>query len=278
MRLNLGKIWRAFGCGLFLTLIGVGGTIMAVTIFPLIALLSRDDEKRRRRIQWTLHVVFKVYCGAIHWMRVSDIEIVGADRLRNLTGTLIVANHPSLLDVVMIMAAIPSVQCVVKAGLWRNPFFRLTVGGAGYIRNDLEPEQLLEACLTTLRSGGNLIIFPEGTRTIPGEVPRLRRGFANLATLAPCNIQPITITCDPPILHKGNPWWRVPDRRSRFRMEVGETLDINRFMGYRFRSLGARKLVEYLDNYYAEKLAHGQPGTQDHPVDRGRFETGRSVA
>lgn len=278
MRISPGKIWRGFGAGLFLTLIGVGGSLMALTVFPVITMVSRDPASRQRRVLYAIHLSFRVYCAGIRWMGMASIEIIGAERLRQLRGALIVANHPSLLDVVMIMAATPSVQCIVKAGLWRHPFFRLTVGGAGFIRNDLEPEALLAACAQALGEGRNLIVFPEGTRTIPGTSPKLQRGFANMATLVPCSVQVVTITCDPPILYKGNPWWRVGEKRSHFRLEVGELVDIARFLDDRPRPLAARRLVGYLENFYAEKLGYGHAGTRVEDIDHRSAETGRSVA
>lgn len=275
---RLDRFYRGFGAALFLTVIGVGGTLLALTVFPLIAGLTREHERRRLRFQWVLHHSFRLYCAAIHAMRIAEIAIVGAERLRGLEGGLIVANHPSLLDVVLIMAAVPRVQCVVKGALWRNPFFRLTVEGAGYIRNDLDSEALMAACVATLKAGNNLIVFPEGTRTLPGQPVRLRRGFANIATLAEADVQIVTITCDPPVLNKGGAWWRVPRQRSRFRMEVGERLDIQAFMSYRFRPLGARKLVSTLEDFYREKLGHGHAGTGLEGDDRLGVEAGRSVA
>jgi 1-acyl-sn-glycerol-3-phosphate acyltransferase len=254
----LDRVWRLFGTGLFLAIIGVGGSLLALTLFPLITLVTRNRERRRLRIQYLLYLNFKVYCGLIRWLRFADIEISGGERLQGLTGTLIVANHPSLLDVVMIMAAVPNVQCVVKAGLWWNPFFRLTVGGAGFIPNDLDGVAMVEACVATLKAGNNLIIFPEGTRSRLGQPIRFRRGFANIATLAEADLQLLIITCDPPILHKGNPWWRVPNTRSAFKLVVGERLDIRPFLGYRYRSVGVRKLVSSLEGYYTEKLGHGR--------------------
>ncbi len=278
MLLSPSRLWRGFGTALFLALIGLGGTAMALSVFPLIALVVRAPDSRQRQVQWVMHQTFRLYCGAIKRMRIADLEFVGTERLKDLRGTLIVANHPSLLDVVMIMAALPSVQCVVKAGLWRNPFFRLTVSSAGYIRNDLPPEQLVEACVDVLRSGKNLIVFPEGTRTVPGTSPRLRRGFANIATLAEANLQLVTITCDPPVLHKGNPWWHVPERRSHFRMEVGERLEIDQFLRHSFRPLSARKLVSFVENYYSEKLKNGQSGALPQGSHSVGLEAGGSIA
>ncbi|CAA7627925.1 1-acyl-sn-glycerol-3-phosphate acyltransferase [Candidatus Terasakiella magnetica] len=274
----LDRIWRAFGNGLFLTLIGVGGSLLALTVFPLIALTIRDPERRSCRIQGVIHHSFRLYCRAIHWMRIADVVMEGRERLKDLGGVLIVANHPSLLDVVMIMSMVPKVQCVVKAGLWRNPFFRLTVEGAGYIRNDLAPEALMAACVGSLRAGKNLIVFPEGTRTVAGRPLKFQRGFANIATLAEADVQLIHISCAPPILHKGNPWWRVPPTRTRFHLRVGERLDIRPFMSYRFRSVAARKLVERLEHLYSDELAHGRSGVTIEAADHLGPEAGRSVA
>jgi 1-acyl-sn-glycerol-3-phosphate acyltransferase len=275
---RLERIWRAFGTGLFLAIIGIGGSLLAMTVFPLIALLTRQEECRRLRIQWVLHQSFRLYCRAIHLMKIADVRMVEAERLRHLRGTMIIANHPSLLDVVMIMAALPNVQCVVKGGLWKNPFFRLTVEGAGYIRNDLEPEALMQSCVDTLRAGNNLIVFPEGTRTVKGRPMKLHRGFATIALMAEADLQLVRISAEPPLLHKGNPWWRVPETRTEFCMRVCDRLDIKRFMGYRFRSQSSRKLVGFIEEFYAEDPDHGRIGTGVETPDRFGVEAGGLVA
>lgn len=260
MMQGVDKIWRGFGTGLFLAIIGVVGSLLALTLFPLLFLVIRDPVSRQRRFQYVLKLAFKAYCWGIRTLGVADIELIHAERLRGLSGTLVVANHPSLLDVVLIMSAIPRAQCIVKSALWRHPFFRFTVRGAGYIRNDLPPEDLLEICKATLAAGNNLIVFPEGTRTVLGERLKLQRGFANIATLAQANILPITIQCAPPILYKGGRWWQVPDRRPGFVMKVGEQLDIQEFLRYRSRPLAARKLVAFIDDYFTENLVDDRPG------------------
>jgi 1-acyl-sn-glycerol-3-phosphate acyltransferase len=271
---SLGRIWRGFGTALFLGLVGLGGTLMTLTVFPLVAAVVRTPERRHRAFRRIMHLAFRAYCAAIHGSGIARIEFVEAHRLKSLRGHLLIANHPSLLDVVMIIASVPNVQCIVKSALWRHPFFRLTVRGAGFIRNDLEPEALMRACQDALGNGQNLIIFPEGTRTSPGASPRMQRGFANLAIHARANLQLLTITCTPPILFKGNPWWHVPERRSHFRLSVGEQVDIEEYLGYPYRTLGARKLMAFVENYYMEQLTDGRPGEPDQVIDRHRIEAG----
>src|SRR5262249_24449607 len=145
--------------------------------------------------------------------------------LQDGTARLIVANHPSLLDVVLLMALVPRAQCVVKKELWSDPYLGYVVRNAGYIRNDLEAGALLHACRMALAEGNSLIIFPEGTRTAPHEPMRLRRGFANTPTLLRAQIQLVKITCTPPTLAKGDKWWMIPERRPLFRVDVGDQID-----------------------------------------------------
>ena len=129
---------------------------------------------------------------------------------------------------------------------------------AGFIRNDLDPELLIAECKKSLECGKSLIIFPEGTRTPLGCLPHFQRGFANIATLTSAPIQLVLITCTPPFLYKGAPWWHAPSRPSLFKVEIGESLDAGSYLLYGERSIAARKLVESLELYYAKQLRDRQ--------------------
>jgi 1-acyl-sn-glycerol-3-phosphate acyltransferase len=185
------------------------------------------------------------------------LEVAGPRDLAKIGGRLIIANHPTLLDVVLLMALMPRAQCIVKHELWSSRYLGGVVRLAGYIPNNLAPESLLEACRTAINNGDNLIVFPEGTRTQPGKLPRFQRGFANIALLTAAKIQLITITCKPLTLTKGEPWWRIPERRPHFRILVGEELDTHDLLQRQERSLAARALVRYIETYYGEQLAAG---------------------
>jgi 1-acyl-sn-glycerol-3-phosphate acyltransferase len=136
---------------------------------------------------------------------------------------VIAANHPTLIDVVLLIARLPQADCVVKSAAWHNPFLRWVVAGAGYIRND-EGAALVETCVARVRQGRCLVLFPEGTRSPARSVAPLRRGAAHVALRARVPLIPVTITCEPPTLLKGDPWYRVPDRIVDVTIEVGEPL------------------------------------------------------
>ncbi|PWC35975.1 lysophospholipid acyltransferase family protein [Azospirillum sp. TSO35-2] len=254
---RLDHLRRQVCTGLAFAALFGGGAVLALTVFPLVSLLTPAGPTRWARNQRLVHWLFRGYVWSLRRLGVIEVTVDGADRLRAATGVMIVANHPTLLDVVLLMGLVPRSQCIVKGALWDSPYLGRLVRGTGYIRNDLEPEALLGACRDSMARGESLIIFPEGTRTTPGEPPRFRRGFANIATMLEADIQLVTIICRPLTLVKGEPWWMVPSRRPRFHVQVGERLDASQWMGYKYRSLAARKLVRQLEEYYMECLADG---------------------
>ena len=127
-------------------------------------------------------------------------------------GLLILANHPTLIDVVLLVSLLPNADCVVKHAVARNPFMRGPVRAAGYVANS-DGAGLVDDCIAAVHAGGNLVIFPEGTRTEPGQPLRLQRGAANIAVRGRLDITPVRITCTPLTLTKGQKWYRVPSRR-----------------------------------------------------------------
>ncbi|OIR10100.1 2-acyl-glycerophospho-ethanolamine acyltransferase [mine drainage metagenome] len=250
---RLDHLWRTAATGAAFAFIFVGGGLLAGVMLPLLPLPGSGSHVRVRRV---IHRVFRFYLLCLRRLGLLTLRFENTAPLDTPGGRLIVANHPSLLDVVMLMALIPDAQCIVKSQLWTHPLLGPLMRRAGYIRNDLEPEALLEACRNALRLGQSLIIFPEGTRSQPGQPPRFRRGFANLATLTAAPIQTVLITCDPPTLIKGEPWWKIPPIRPTFRLTLGERLEAARYLDQRNRSVAARRLVQSLERYYAEKLGY----------------------
>jgi 1-acyl-sn-glycerol-3-phosphate acyltransferase len=251
------RIWRIAGTGFAFACLFGGGAVLALTAFPFVHLVTPRGPLRRQRNQYLIHLAFRVYVGMLQTLRLLDLQVVGREQLDEGMPRLIVANHPSLLDVVFLMSLVPQAQCVVKKELWSSPYLGGLVRHAGYIRNDLDAEALIAECELAMAQGNSLIIFPEGTRTTPGQPRQFLRGFANIATLLEAQIQLVTITCDPSTLTKGEKWWMIPPRRPVFRVHVGERIDAKGWLGCAYRSLAARKLVRQLEAYYEGQLGHG---------------------
>src|SRR5699024_6268019 len=115
----------------------------------------------------------------------------------------------------------PDAGCIVKGRLASHPITRNVIRAAGFIANH-EPRGAIAAAREALDNGQPLIVFPEGTRTTPGEPVRLRRGGAAIAMASGAWITPVRIRCQPSTLIKGEPWYRVPPCKPCFVFEIGE--------------------------------------------------------
>ena len=254
---KLNRAWRVFATGFVFVLFGVGALVLSLTMFPILRLSSWRADTARRRIQRGMQLTCLAYMEVMRVLGILTYRVDGAERLRE-PGRLVVANHPTLLDVVLLVSQMPEVDCIVKQGLWRNPFLRWPVSWAGYLPNS-EGEQLIEECAATLKRGHSLLVFPEGTRSVPGEPLRMQRGAAHIALTADSEILPVTITCDPPTLFKGNPWHRVPARRFHLQVVVGAPVAARDFLrDDEAQARSARRLTQWL-------LAHFDAGRAQRP-------------
>lgn len=249
MRRRLNTAWRIVATGLVFVLFGLGALLISLTLFPVIRLSTWNGDVARRRIQHGMQRTFRVYMEIMRVLGILTYHVSGVERLRE-PGRLVVANHPTLIDVVLLVSLMPEVDCIVKRGLWRNPFLRWPVSWASYIPNS-EGEELIEGCAASLRRGHSLLVFPEGTRTVPGRQMRMQRGAAHIALAADVEILPVTITCDPPTLFKGNPWYRVPARRFHMNVVVGEPVAAGKFRREgEVAARSARRLTQWMLSYY----------------------------
>lgn len=246
---RLNHLWRIAATGVSFLAFGVGGLLLGLLVFPLINLAVRDPARRRR---WARRLVQKSFASHIELMRVLGVltyEIRGRERLQR-DGLLVLANHPTLIDVVFLISLLPNADCVVKSALARNPFTRGPVRAAGYVFND-DGAGLVDDCIAAVRRGGTLVIFPEGTRTRRDAPMQLQRGAANIAVRGRLAITPVRLSCTPMTLGKGEKWYRVPACRFHVVVDVQPDLDIAPFMnGAQGEALAARQLTDYLTQYF----------------------------
>jgi 1-acyl-sn-glycerol-3-phosphate acyltransferase len=149
------------------------------------------------------------------------IDSTALDRLRDERGLIVVANHPSLLDALLLVARLPRSACIMKAELMGNVFLGAGARLARYIRND-SPRTLVRRAVDDLKAGGQLIVFPEGTRTTQPPVNPFRPGVTLIAKRARAPIQTVFIDTDSPYLRKGWPLWRLPPLPIVFSLRLGE--------------------------------------------------------
>jgi 1-acyl-sn-glycerol-3-phosphate acyltransferase len=248
--LKLSYAWRFFATALSFFSFGLGGLLLWILVFPVLSVLPGSRLQRVARGQKAVHYSFYVFISFMHKIGIMTYHIIGLEKL-NRPGQLIIANHPTLLDIVFLISQIKQANCIVKESLWRNPFMRGPILNAGYIPNG-DPEKMIRACVSWLKTGGILIIFPEGTRSVPGESCKFQRGAAAIALQANIGVTPVTITCYPSTLTKAESWYQIPERRFHLTMEVGDDIYLDEFSAIQQKSIAVRRFNEYLMDYFTK--------------------------
>lgn len=248
---KLNYLWRLLATASAFAFFGIGGVLIPLVVAPVLLLVVRNRSRRQAHARLVMSALFRLF---IHYMRLVGILDWKFSDLHTLhrPGLLIVANHPTLLDVVFLVALVPGANCLVKAELLRNPAMRGFVSMTGFIFND-SGDQLVEQAAAQLHAGVSLIVFPEGTRTRQGQPLRFQRGSAHIALRSGVAPTPVVIRCNPATLSKQHRWYDIPPRRFRMTIEAHSEYPITEF-AQMSSSLAARKLCRGLENYFTGEL------------------------
>jgi len=216
---NIDRAWRFVGTSLLWFFFGLIGLVVGFLVLPAVRLFIKDPARRQRVARNVISRSFGMFTRGGCILGPFDIHISGKENFDPDRSQLILANHPTLIDVVILISVFPQVDCVIKEAVMKNPFMGSTVSAANYISNH-EPSDLLESCVERLRTGVHLLLFPEGTRTERGQPPALKLGAAEVALRARCDILPVAIDCRPQFLTKADPWYWIPESRPVFRIKI----------------------------------------------------------
>ncbi len=225
----INKYWRIFATGFCFSVFGIGGLTLSFIIIPFIRLITSDTIEREYRVQHVIAFTFNIFCRLMKFTGAIDYRIEGAEILAQDRNCLIVANHPSLIDYVLVASQLKQCDCLVKSAIWANPFMKHIVKAAGYIPNET-PDDLLDLCEERFQRDNVLLVFPEGTRTTPGVQSKLQRGAAQIAIRTKRDLRIVHISVSPSFLTKQKKWYQVPDKRPFFLIEVKDKVEVMPFI------------------------------------------------
>jgi 1-acyl-sn-glycerol-3-phosphate acyltransferase len=247
-----GYLWRLLATGCSFILFGVGGLILGYLVFPTISLVSPSNDIATRRCRHMVQRVFRGFVGFMAFNGILSWDAPGR-QLLNRPGQLIVANHPSLIDIVFLISMIPNATCIVKSDLYRNMFTRGPVSWANYIAND-SPHQLVEDCVAALASGASLVVFPEGTRSVSGLLGHFKRGAAHVLLQAECPLVLATIQSKPPMLAKQDKWYEIPMTKARYTIHIADAAGVKISSHETHSPASARDLTRSWRDYFEREV------------------------
>ncbi|ARU04988.1 hypothetical protein CCO03_10100 [Comamonas serinivorans] len=209
--------WLAMVLGL-----GVLGLMcLAWTPFALVlrGVLPRDvGSAIGRRV---ISYCFRFYVGVLRVACGCRIDLSELDALtRERRPLVVVANHPSLLDAVLIVSRLPNAVCIMKGAVAHNAFLGAGAQLAGYVSNVSALSVVRGALQDLKRHQSQLVIFPEGTRTGEGPIGDCGATAGVIAARAQVPVQTLVITMSERYLGKGWPLFRPPPLPLHIRVEV----------------------------------------------------------
>src|SRR5574344_1079610 len=158
-------LWRAYER--LAMLLGLGGLAVACLGWLPFALVLHPFLPRQRARHLGRRAIQRGFRGYVWFLEhccACRFDLTALDSLPAAGPLVVVANHPSLLDAVLILSRLPNAVCVMKARLLDNILFGAGARMAGYIANDAPLKLVLES-RQALQEGAQLVIFPEGSRT-----------------------------------------------------------------------------------------------------------------
>lgn len=240
------RLWRWVQCLFFYVLLAhlaamsLTWNLVCLALYPL---LSREQGVVVGRA--AIASVYRGFWTCTQWLGLMRIDYECLDALGADAGLIIAANHPSMLDALLVVARLPRGICIMRGSLMRNPFLGAGARLARYIAND-PPFGMARSCVENLQAGAQLILFPEGTRTVRPPINPFRPGLTLIAHMAGVPIQTVIIETDSPYLGKDWPIWWVPQFPVVFRVRLGE----------RFAPEGDHAgLLKRIEAYFAQELS-----------------------
>ena len=230
----------AFGA-LLLALTCLVWAIIAVILLPL----STPAWGRRTGRQAAMYC-FRGWLGTMEALGAWRLDLAELDQLRGAGPLVIAPNHPSLLDAVFIISRLPDTVCVMKGSLLRNFLLAPAARLARYVPND-SLLRLISRAGAELDLGGQLLLFPEGTRSVGALGPFTDAvGAVSRRTATP--VQTVVIEDDVRFLGKGWPMAGVPPFPISYRIRLGRRFEPPK---------DVHAFTLELERYFARELAVG---------------------
>ena len=198
---------------------GLGAALLNFFVFPFI-------KNNKTLCSDIIHYTWKFF---VYFMMILGLFKLDIKKLSKIKNKVIVATHPSFIDIVILIAFIPRSTCFVKKELAHNPILKNLVNSI-FITNEVELEELKSESKKMLDLGFNVIIFPSGIRHRRNEFPKIKKGASLIALNANKNIVPIRFFSNNDFMFINQPFYEVGEKRVTFEIEQMPEINVQDFI------------------------------------------------
>ena len=201
-------------------------TLLVLTIFTALFTIIFVPFRNAEFV----HKEQQFWSRSFFWLMFLPVTIDGKEHIKKGQSYVFVANHQSMFDVWLIYGWLPVVfKWLMKAELRKVPFVGTACKAAGHIfverRNAKAAMESLKNVEKQLSNGVCTVIFPEGTRSLNGEVGKFKRGAFQIAWDLGLPVIPLSLDGCYEVLPKGDPFVH----RHAVSMRIGEPIDLKQY-------------------------------------------------
>lgn len=218
------KVLRGFLVILSFIIFGIGSLILSFLFLPIAGIFLKNKQKREY-FSKIIHKLWKIFTGFLIFIRIIKIKV---ENFKNVKGKIIVATHPSFIDILILTGLFENSLCLAKKELLNNIFLKNIIKNV-YITNNIDIEEFKTECVNALNDGYNIIIFPTGTRTSKTDTIKIHKGPALLQIASGADILPVTIECDYPFLQKNQPIYDANYKTITYYITVKPEIKLSQF-------------------------------------------------
>jgi 1-acyl-sn-glycerol-3-phosphate acyltransferase len=177
--------------------------LLAFPVAVILWLISLPfDRKRLLNNRWMIFQGIVLTKMSPFW----KVRVEGREKIDKSQAYIIIPNHQSMLDIVFFNMLRHKLRWVSKIEIFRVPLVSQEMRMVKYIElirgNKQSVIQMMEKCTESLHDGISVVIFPEGTRSLTGEIGRFKSGAFQLAIKTDKPLLPVLIDGTGDILPK----------------------------------------------------------------------------
>lgn len=238
-------LWRLYEVFVMVFGLGLLAVICLLSIpFFLLLYVALPRRWHKRVSRWFVRLGFRFYLATLHTVcqiRTDLSHLASLDRHEPL---IVIANHPSLLDAVMLLSCLPDATCVLKASLLRNPLYGVGARMAGYVSNE-NARRMIEGACHELEQDAHFILFPEGGRSREFPISAFSSACILLSKQSQVPVQTVVLEFSTPYLGKHWGLFTPPVLPLQIRARLGR-----RFAPPEFTA----QAVSELESYFQQEL------------------------
>lgn len=231
-------------------LLGAVYFVSSGVLFSCISIVLKPVLSRKRAQffgRYGMHLLTAVFFFGLKKTGLVQIDFKEMESLKDEKGIILAPNHPCLMDALFVTSVLSNVVCVMKGSIISNPMFFGAAYLGEFIRGD-NPLSFIHLSKEALDNGAQLLLFPEGTRTVNDPVNPFKGGFSLLAQKTGAPVQTLIIETENKFL--GKKWFLLqkPDFPLIYRVKLGRRFLVGKHIKH-------KQFTKDLENYFRTCLS-----------------------